>query len=254
MRGRLILLVSVGLNVALAVILVGTRHRAAPLVAAVVDTNSLATGTNKVRTLVTVRKQFFSWQELETADYPTFITNLRNIGCPEQTIRDIIIADVNQLYAHRREVEVPTPDQQWWRAEPDTNVVQAVNAKLAALDQERRALLTTLLGPNWDAADATPHPLVLLNGAVLGELSPETKNAVQEIIARSQQRTQAYLDAQKRGADAGPGGAGAARLADAHGLGAGIDAAATGGIFTPLFGECGGVARAVARGGRRDAG
>jgi LysM repeat protein len=32
---------------------------------------------------------------------------------------------------------------------------------------------------------------------VLGELSPEKKNAVQEIIARAQQRTQAYLDAQK---------------------------------------------------------
>jgi LysM repeat protein len=194
MRGRLIATISVLLNVVLVLVLTISRHRAPPVVAMVTNAPS---GTNAVRTLVAVRKQFFSWQELESVDYPTFIANLRNIGCPEQTIRDIIIADVSQLYAHRREVEVPTPDQQWWRAEPDTNVMQAWNAKVTALDQERRALLTTLLGPNWDAIDAAPHPLVLLNGPVLGELSAETKNAVQEIIARAQQRTQAYLDAQK---------------------------------------------------------
>ncbi|HEX3801173.1 MAG TPA: LysM peptidoglycan-binding domain-containing protein [Verrucomicrobiae bacterium] len=195
MRGRLILTVSIGLNVVLAILwLAPKRH---PRTAPVVATNVSVVGTNGVRTLVTVRKQFFSWQELESADYPTFIANLRNIECPEQTIRDIIVADVNQLYAHRRETEVPTPDQQWWRADPDTNALQAISAKLNALDQERRALLTTLLGPNWDATDNPPRPLVALTGPVLGELSPETKNAVQEVIARSQQRTQAYLDAQK---------------------------------------------------------
>ncbi len=104
---------------------------------------------------------------------------------------------MNQLYARKRLDEVPTPEQQWWRSEPDTNVVQALNAKLQALDDERRALLTALLGPDWDAAEHPPHPLVALAGPVLGELSPEVKNSVQEIIARSQQRTQVYLDAQK---------------------------------------------------------
>jgi hypothetical protein len=42
----------------------------------------------------------FHWRQLESTDYPTYIANLRAIGCPELTIRDIIIADVR---AHFRQ-------------------------------------------------------------------------------------------------------------------------------------------------------
>ena len=41
------------------------------------------------------------WRSIESADYRTYIQNLRKAGCPEETIRDIIIADVNKLYASR---------------------------------------------------------------------------------------------------------------------------------------------------------
>src|SRR5690349_3100498 len=71
----------------------------------------LAADTNAaplVKTNFLVRRQFFAWQEVESDDYPTYIANLRNIGCPEQTIRDIIIADVNALYARKQATEVRT--------------------------------------------------------------------------------------------------------------------------------------------------
>src|SRR2546426_2113445 len=35
----------------------------------------------------------FRWRQLETEDYRAYIARLRAIGCPEQTIRDIVIAD-----------------------------------------------------------------------------------------------------------------------------------------------------------------
>jgi hypothetical protein len=38
---------------------------------------------------------------VESADYRAYIANLRRIGCPEQTLRDIILADVNMLYTPR---------------------------------------------------------------------------------------------------------------------------------------------------------
>jgi hypothetical protein len=44
----------------------------------------------------------FRWAQLESTDYPTYIANLRTIGCPEQTVREIIAADVVDLYAPRR--------------------------------------------------------------------------------------------------------------------------------------------------------
>lgn len=45
----------------------------------------------------------FSWRQVESPDYRTYVANLRKIACPEQTIRDIITADVGGLYARRRE-------------------------------------------------------------------------------------------------------------------------------------------------------
>lgn len=44
----------------------------------------------------------FNWSQVESSDYRTYIANLRRIGCPEQTIRDLIVADVDNLYAPRR--------------------------------------------------------------------------------------------------------------------------------------------------------
>src|SRR3954462_879248 len=37
----------------------------------------------------------FQWASVESPDYREYIANLRAIGCPEETIRDIVIADVN---------------------------------------------------------------------------------------------------------------------------------------------------------------
>jgi hypothetical protein len=45
----------------------------------------------------------FRWSQIESTDYPKYIANLRAIGCPEQTIREIIATDLSDLYAPRRE-------------------------------------------------------------------------------------------------------------------------------------------------------
>ena len=36
-------------------------------------------------------------ETIEAADYREYIENLRNIDCPEETIREIILDDVNKL-------------------------------------------------------------------------------------------------------------------------------------------------------------
>lgn len=45
----------------------------------------------------------FRWDQLESTNYWTYMANLRNIGCPEDTIRDIVRADVHTLYQRRLE-------------------------------------------------------------------------------------------------------------------------------------------------------
>ncbi len=201
MRWRGLALVSLGVNVALAAGWWGFAHRGQvgnPVDAAIAQASAANAHTNLV-----VRRQFFKWQEVESPDYPTYIANLREIGCPEQTIRDIIIADVNALYARKRATELVTPEQQWWRSEPDTNVLVAASEKARGLEEERRALLARLLGTNWESGDmvSLPRPTrpgIVLDGPVLGVLPADVKQQVQEISNRSQERLQAYLEAQIR--------------------------------------------------------
>jgi hypothetical protein len=202
MRWRAVAIVSLGANLGLASYwLVSSRQSQgwAPYAFGVPsDTNGVQNRTN-----IVLRRQFFSWREIESEDYPTYIINLRGIGCPEPTVRDIIIADVNTLFARRRANELITPEQQWWRSDADTNVVQAALAKARALEDERRALLTRLLGTNWESGDLVnlprpSRPAVALDGPLLGALPTDTKQAVQEINERAEERLAAYLESQRQ--------------------------------------------------------
>ena len=89
----------------------------------------------------------FSWRELESADYHQYIANLRSIGCPEQTIRDIIIADVNKIYAAREKSLKAAP-----KPKPDNPIAETADQrmerlrKLRTLQLEKRAVLKDLLG------------------------------------------------------------------------------------------------------------
>jgi len=210
MRGRVLLWVSLSLNVALAAVLL-----CYPYPRCVTEKNDipaarpLSDDPSKVyKTNVVVRRQNFTWAEIESADYPTFIANLRAIGCPESTIRDIIVADVNQQFARRRATEVVTAEQQWWRSEPDPDVTEAASEKLSALEEERRTLLTTLLGPEWESS-YYPYPAhpnsPPLDGPVLGALPARVKQVIRDAESRAAERRQAYLDAvQKEGKQPDP--------------------------------------------------
>lgn len=199
MRWRVVALISLAANVALLVAwLKGPRAAHNSVLQTVAQAAPESVQTNLV-----VRRQLFSWRDVESTDYPTYIANLRFIGCPEQTIRDIIIADVNSTFARRRATELTTPEQQWWRSEPDDQVRRAAEEKTEALEVQRRNLLSSLLGPNWEGGDmaSLPRPSrpgVVLDGPVLGNLSAEAQQALQEINARSEDRMQEYLEEQTR--------------------------------------------------------
>src|SRR5512140_230365 len=189
MRWRVMALISLGVNLVLAAVwLLAPRP---PLAGSLAAGGLSQAAAGQSRTNLVLRRQFFSWQEVEAPDYPTYIANLRGIGCPEQTIRDIIIADINALYARRRANELMTPEQQWWRSQPDPTVAQAAAQKSRELDDERRALLTRLLGTSWESGDLVnlprpSRPGLLLDGPVLGVLSAETKQTIQGINLRSE--------------------------------------------------------------------
>jgi hypothetical protein len=94
----------------------------------------------------------FQWRQLESADYRAYIANLKAVGCPRQTIRDIITADVDSLYAARRQqLELQT---QALDGHPllKANAEQALGAKLQGLNNEESSVLAALLGSPPDPA------------------------------------------------------------------------------------------------------
>ena len=153
-----------------------------------------------IRTNLVIEPHLLSWADIESPDYPTYIRNLRNIGCPEPTIRDIVVADVNELFSRRRATDVPSVNQQWWLAEPDEEVVEKSLAQQDALEAERRDLLTRLLGPAWDVtgtAVEVPGSAITLDGPLLGELAPETKRALRDIEFRAREQRRAYTQTRR---------------------------------------------------------
>lgn len=93
--------------------------------------------------------QSFDWRMVESEDYKKYIANLRAIGCPEETIRDIITADVNKLFESRRkELNAGGKKFEFWKAgNPFATMMDADKmAKQQKLALEKRELLTELLG------------------------------------------------------------------------------------------------------------
>jgi len=93
----------------------------------------------------------FRWTQLESEDYRTYITRLRSIGCPEQTIRDIIIADIDKLLAPRvQSASLQPRDLKYW--EPieqqswDGDAQRTALAKQRMVDFEKREVIRELLG------------------------------------------------------------------------------------------------------------
>src|SRR5688572_26983589 len=119
---------------------------------------------------------------MESSDYHRYIANLRAIGCPEQTIRDIIIADVNKLFEERAQQIGPVQDFDYWKA--GTAKGGEVHAQRVqqhmALAQEKRAVLKELLGIDFKENSAILellHPLK----AKYGFLSPERQQQMLEL-------------------------------------------------------------------------
>jgi len=94
--------------------------------------------------------QSFDWHLVESEDYKKYIANLRAIGCPEETIRDIIVADVNKLFESRKRAlkAASTNKFEYWKAGNffASMVDEEKIQQTQELTKEKRALLKELLG------------------------------------------------------------------------------------------------------------
>ena len=113
-----------------------------------------ATGKTNQPTIVYKTNQF-RWNQIESSDYREYIANLRNIGCPESTIRDIIITDIMRLYAARRgQFYHNGREFKFWETDEKRKLkakqLEEREKQLASIDKEIPAVLRELLGINYE--------------------------------------------------------------------------------------------------------
>jgi len=137
-----------------------------------------------------VPKTSFHWSQVESVDYLAYIANLRSIGCPEATIRDIIVSDVNKLYAPRyAALAGSAPELTWWGCfDKRKPVPVALAAQLRALNDEKKSLLQRLLGANAlaDATFAEVDVPAVREQAALAFLPEGKQAAVRDLVSRYQ--------------------------------------------------------------------
>jgi hypothetical protein len=149
-----LLAVNLALVLALAWLYHSTRSVPAPGEAAPAPLSASGAYAAPVLRLVktnVVETNAFRWSQLETDDYRAFIQRLRAVGCPEQTIRDLVIADLDKLFAARllainpaaRELHYWQPDNKDLETSADYRERQR---QLREIDFAKRQVLSELLG------------------------------------------------------------------------------------------------------------
>jgi hypothetical protein len=147
----------------------------------------------------------FHWSQIESADYATYIANLRRIGCPEQTIRDIIFADVDEAFfvSRREQLKQKQTGEEALRVlnqEEATFIASLLGdepprSQLAAAPARIPKILRTKPQPERDLDRPVSMPLVLeqvdsaklkLNDAQLRTITELRQNFVAEIGGTNQ--------------------------------------------------------------------
>ena len=128
---------------------IGAPITVAPDASAAQAALNSASHTAVVEKIIVVTNEV-KWAQLESEDYKTYIARLRSISCPEQTIRDIIIADLDKLLAPEiQALRGRRKDLKYWNSEEEemANNVDSreVARKAAEVERRKRDILRELV-------------------------------------------------------------------------------------------------------------
>lgn len=123
---------------------------------------------------VVSRTNAFRWQALESTNYLEFVANLRQVGCPERTIRDLIFADAERRYAELQ--SLPGEPISFWLAGKARAAANRRNETARAAAQDAlRAELRGLFGVDWSPEEGEARDLRFqaLSRLVVGPVTDE---------------------------------------------------------------------------------
>ena len=195
MSRRGILAVSLCLNlVLLAVAIFAFRRPAAPAVYSLPAESASAPASPAAPGHVTnsvVITNRFHWSQLESPNYERYLANLRGIGCPEKTIRDILVRDIEKTFALRM-AKRPDPVG-FWACGPERESAEAARRKeIANSREEMRELTRRLLGVDYVKGSSDFDDLA--GQAILMFIAGTTREGAVEKVMNTFKRAEAVRD------------------------------------------------------------
>ncbi len=129
----------------------------------------------------------FRWTQVESDDYRAYIARLRAIGCPEQTIRDLVIADIDKLFAPRLYALHPAARElRYWQAD-DKELESGADFRererqQREIDFQKRELVRQLLGVDLVSEHAKVRGAEDFSGRRLGFLPDDKRTQVRMLV------------------------------------------------------------------------
>lgn len=95
----------------------------------------------------------FHWRQVEAADFGQLAANLRAIGCPEQTVRDILIGRLDRAFVPRMQAIWNPGPVEHWKASAREGPSKEQIAELKKVGAEKWALLKAATGLRADSQE-----------------------------------------------------------------------------------------------------
>jgi hypothetical protein len=142
----------------------------------------------------------FSWTQLTSTDFKVYRDRLRAIGCPEETVRDIILAEINEKFRPRRaEIVAGVQGRFWEISAKGKDALKEWEIPLKQLDEERQALIEEVLGTSLEDEQLTRQRQTRSREKRYAWLPAEKQGQLVELELESQKRTQAvWAEIRKR--------------------------------------------------------
>ena len=87
----------------------------------------------------------FHWSQLESTNFLDYVANLRAIGCPEPTIRDLITAEINLFTRNQFDQLYKSLDMKWWTYPPSLTNFHDFSIQAESIQQNRKKILSTII-------------------------------------------------------------------------------------------------------------
>ena len=148
---------------------------------------------------VVVVTNALEWSQLESEDYKEYIARLRAIGCPEQTIRELIIADLDKVMAPEiQALHGRRPELKYWHSEEEEMANNVDLHQLAKREREiekrKRDIIRELVNADLTRERMKQTGQEDYRERRLAFLSEERRTQVRELLERYDEAEQAIRE------------------------------------------------------------